>query len=132
MTRLAGQVAVAVLVLLAGAVVGCCVVLLHGYWWGLLLGIAATAALLVAVPGGWSLRLAFALGWVAVTLALLGERPEGDYLVRQDVNGYVLLGAGVGVLVGGVVGVRHHPEPPDPSEPPDPPATINGRDASTS
>lgn len=118
-----GRAAVAVLALLAGAVVGCCAVLLHSYWWGLLLAVAATASLLVVIPGGWWRRLPFALGWVAVAVLLSGERPEGDLLVTQTIQGYLLLATGVGVLLGGVVGLRRHP---------DPDASINGRDASTS
>jgi hypothetical protein len=105
----AARAAVAVLALVGGAVVGVCVVALHQYWWGLLVGVAATAALLVAVPGGWWRRLPFALGWFASAAALSVERPEGDFLVEQSVRGYALLGAGVGVLVAGVVGLRHHP-----------------------
>ncbi len=114
--------AVAVLALLAGAVVGCCVVFLHDYWWGLLLGLVTTVVLLVVLPGGWWRRLPFALGWSAVVLLLSGERPEGDVLVRSSVSGYVLLGTGVGVLLGGVVGLRHHGEE----------AGINGPDESSS
>jgi len=122
-TSLAARCAVAVLAFLGGAVIGCCAVFLHDYWWGLLLTVATTAALLVAIPGGWWRRLPFALGWVAVLLALTRERPEGDYLVAQTTSGYVLLGAGVGVLLAGVVGLRRHPEPD---------AGINGRDAPAS
>jgi hypothetical protein len=62
----------------------------------------------VVLPGGWWRRLPFALGWVVVVLLLSGERPEGDVLVQSDVSGYVLLGTGVGVLLGGVIGLRHH------------------------
>lgn len=114
---------VAVLALLAGGLLGLCVLLLHGYWWGLLLGIGATAAWLAAVPGGWWLRFPFAVGWDAAVLLLSLERPEGDYLVASDASGYVLLGSGVVVLLGGIVGLRHHPAP----EP-----TINAGDAPTS
>ncbi|MDZ5621804.1 hypothetical protein SFC88_13240 [Nocardioides sp. HM23] len=107
--------AVAVLALAGGAVVGVCVVALHAYWWGLLVGFLTTVALLVAIPGGWWRRLPFALGWSAAVVVLTVQRPEGDYLVEQSANGYLLLGAGVGVLLGGVVGLRHHaaPEPRD-------------------
>lgn len=119
----AARVAVAVLALAGGSVVGVCVVALHGYWWGLLLGVATTVALLVAIPGGWWRRLPFALGWFALALLLSVERPEGDVLVESSVNGYLLLGTGVGVLLGGIVGLRHHA---------DPEAAINGSAASTS
>lgn len=118
----AAQVAVAVLVLAGGAVVGCAAVGLHQYWWGLVLAVAATGAVLVAVPGGWWRRLPFALGWVAAVLVLAGERPEGDFLVTTSVKGYLLLGAGVGVLLGGIVGLRRHPAD----------LAINGRGPSTS
>ncbi len=119
----AGRAGVAVAALLGGAVVGGCAVALHGYWWGLALGIATTVALLVAIPGGWWRRLPFALGWFAAVLVLAVERPEGDYLVEQTVEGYLLLGAGVGVLLGGLVGLRR-PAPAD--------AAINGSGVSTS
>jgi len=120
---IAGRAAVAVLALLAGGVVGACVLLLHGYWWGLLLGIATTAAWLVATPGGWWLRFPFAVGWDAAVLALSVERSEGDYLVASDTRGYLLLGTGVAVLIGGIIGVRRHPAPE---------ATINAGDAPSS
>jgi len=122
-TSLAARCAVAVLAFLGGAVIGCCAVFLHGYWWGLLLAVSTTAALLVTIPGGWWRRLPFALGWVAVLFALAAERPEGDYLVAQTTSGYLLLGSGVGVLLAGVVGLRRHPEPD---------GGINGRDAPAS
>lgn len=120
---LPARAAVAVLALLLGAAVGCAAVVLHRYWWGLVLGVLATAALLAAVPGGWWRRLPLALGWVVVVLLLAGERPEGDVLVGRTASGYLLLGAGVGVLLAAVVGLRHHP---------DPEARINVRDASSS
>ena len=117
------RAATAVLALAGGAVVGVSAVGLHGYWWGPLLGIAATAALTVAIPGGWWRRLPFAIGWFAAALVLAVERPEGDYLVEATASGYLLLGAGVGVLLGGVVGLRQRAAPE---------AAINGPDVSTS
>ncbi len=107
----AARAAVAVLALLGGAVVGVCAVVLHTYWWGFLLGLAATAALLVAIPGGWWRRLPFAVGWFAAAAVLSVERSEGDYLVQSSAKGYLLLGASVVVLLGGIVGLRHHPSP---------------------
>ena len=91
--------------LLLGVGVSVCTVLVHGYPWGLVLGLAATAATLVALPGGWWARLPFALGWVAVLVVLTPQRPEGDYLVAGDAGGYVLLAGGAGVLAGGMVGL---------------------------
>lgn len=102
---------VAVLLLLLGAAVGVASVLLHARWWGMAAGLGATAAWLVALPGGWWLRPPFALGWVGAVLVLAPERPEGDYLVAGDAAGWVLLGAGVVVLMAGVLGVRRRPDP---------------------
>lgn len=91
--------AVAVGLLLGGAVVGLAAVALHTIWWGLLLGAAATAATLYALPPGWWLRASFGVGWAATVGFLSVPRPEGDYLISADANGYLLLGLGVVVLV---------------------------------
>ena len=93
------------LFLLLGAWVSLCVVLLHDYWWGLALGLSATVATLVALPGGWWARLPFALGWAALLVVTAPERPEGDYLVSGDRNGYLLLGAGIAVFGAGFTGL---------------------------
>jgi len=89
-----------------GAVVGLSSVALHRYGWGLGLGIAATAATLVALPGGWWRRLPFAVGWTAVLGVATVQRPEGDYVIAGDAPGYLLLATGVAVLVSGFVGLR--------------------------
>lgn len=91
--------------LVLGAGVAVCTVLLHGYAWGLVLGLAATAASLVALPGGWWARLPFAAGWVAALGVLTLERSEGDYLVAGDGSGYALLAGGAVVLGVGFVGL---------------------------
>ena len=91
---------------LLGMVVSACTVLLHGYWWGMLLGLVTTAATMVALPGGWWARLPFAAGWAAVLTAVTPERPEGDFLVAGDVAGYGLLAAGIVVFAAGFVGLR--------------------------
>ncbi|HWJ11682.1 MAG TPA: DUF6113 family protein [Nocardioides sp.] len=101
----------AALCLLGGAAVSTCVVLLHGYVWGLLLGVVTTAALLVALPPArWS-RPAFAVGWVVVLWQATTERPEGDYLVSSNASGYALLVAGMVVLVAGLVGLVRRQRP---------------------
>ena len=92
--------------LVLGFGVALCTVLLHGYAWGLALGLAATAATLVALPGGWWARLPFALGWTALLAVVTPQRPEGDYLVAADAKGYALLVAGIVVLAAGFVGIR--------------------------
>ena len=103
--------------LLGGAAVALCAVLLHDYLWGLLLGIVTTLACLVALPGGWWARLPFALGWVVVLWLATTERPEGDYLVSADTDGYALLVSGIGVLAGGFVGLVRRRAAPEDSDP---------------
>lgn len=95
--------------LLLGANVSACTVLLHDYWWGLALGLATTAAVLVALPGGWWSRLPAALGWVAILAVAVPERTEGDLLISGDASGYLLLAAGVAVFVSGFVGLVRRP-----------------------
>lgn len=95
----------AVACLVLGVGVGVSAVAVHEYPWGLVLGLAATAATLVALPGGWWARLPFALGWVAVLAVVTPERAEGDFLVRSNVDGYLLLGAGVVVFGAGFLGL---------------------------
>lgn len=99
--------------LVVGAAVGLCAVLLHDLWWGLLLGVVTTTALLVALPPAWWGRLAFALGWVVVLWRATTERAEGDYLVSADVSGYALLGFGLLVLTSGIAGLRRRAAPVD-------------------
>lgn len=110
------RVPLAVLCLLGGLAVSTCTVLLHGYPWGLVLGVATTAAVMVALPPGWWSRLAFAIGWVTVLWRATTQRPEGDYLVSSNPSGYALLVAGMVVLGGGFVGlVRRDVAGPDPA-----------------
>lgn len=103
---LAVRLPAALVLALLGAAASIAAILLHTRWWGLVLGLAAAAASLVALPGAWWARLAFALGWVGALAAFAGQRPEGDYLVAADRSGYLLLAAGLAVLVAGVVGLR--------------------------
>jgi hypothetical protein len=88
-----------------GAAVGLGTVVLHRYAWGMGLGIAATVATLVALPGGWWRRLPFALGWTAILGVATVQRPEGDYVIASDASGYLLLATGAVVLGSGFVGL---------------------------
>jgi hypothetical protein len=83
----------AVGLLLAGAVTGVATIALHDLVWGLVLALAATGAAVAALPAGWWARLAFVVGWDGIVGWLSFPRPEGDYLVSQDVQGYAVLGA---------------------------------------
>jgi len=85
--------------LLAGALTGIATIALHQLSWGLVLAFAATCATAAALPPGWWSRLAFVVGWGAMVGWLTLPRPEGDYLVGQDVPGYAVLGFGLLLLV---------------------------------
>jgi peptidoglycan/LPS O-acetylase OafA/YrhL len=89
---------VALALLLGGAVVGVAAVALHTIWWGLLLGGLATAATVYALPAGWWLRAPFGVGWAGLVAYLSVPRPEGDYVISSDANGYLLLGLALVVL----------------------------------
>ena len=91
--------------LVLGAVVGIACVGVHNTWWGLPLALVTTAASAYALPGGWTGRAPFALGWAVVVAALALPRPEGDFLIAGDLNGYVLLGFGLALLVASLVTV---------------------------
>jgi len=100
------RVGLAVLLVLLGAVVGLAGVAIHGETPGLLLTVAGTAAAAVALPPGPRTRLPFALGWVALVGYATAPRPEGDYVVAQNVAGYALLGLGLLLLLHAVVTLR--------------------------
>lgn len=104
-------VAVAAASLVGGAVVGTFAVAVHGWTWGLVLALAATAATLVALPPGWA-RLPFALGWTAAVGFLSIARAEGDFLVAQDTRGVLLVVSAPAVIVAGFVGLLNRKAPP--------------------
>lgn len=95
------RAAIAVALLLCGAVTGLATVAVHGRPWGLALGLAATLATTLALPRGWSTRFAFVVGWAGFVVYAAQTRPEGDYVIAADPAGYTLLVAAfVLVLVG--------------------------------
>jgi hypothetical protein len=96
------KVLAAVGLLGVGAVTGVATVALHDLVWGFLLGVTATVATLVALPPGWWSRMAFAVGWVGLVGWLTVPRPEGDYLISQDWQGYGVLGLALVMLVAAV------------------------------
>jgi hypothetical protein len=98
--------AAAVLLLLVGAATGLAAVAVHDIWWGLLLAVATTVAVMLAVGPGWLTRLPFTLGWVALVVWVTPRRPEGDYVVSSDVPGYLLLGFGWFVLLFALLTLR--------------------------
>lgn len=100
--------------LLLGLVVGLAALAVHrsAVPAGLLLGVATS----LAVPW-WLLRsrwprtgATYVAGWLAVLLLAVAGRPEGDYVVAADLEGYVLLGTGFALVAMGIVslaGGRH-------------------------
>jgi hypothetical protein len=104
---------------LLGVVVGLAAVVTHGRTVGLVLGIVATAAVAVALPGGWTWRFAFTAGWVLFLGYALLPRSGGGYLVSSDTRGYVVLVGGLLLLLVGIVTVR----PLRPTSPSPPPST---------
>ena len=81
----------ALALLVVGAGGGLAAALVHGSWWGLLLGLAAAALATGALPAG-GMRFAFMLGWFGAIASAVLPRPEGDYLVPATNGGYGLLG----------------------------------------
>jgi CDP-diglyceride synthetase len=92
------DVRLAPLSLLAGVAVAVGTVAVHQWWWGLLLGAAATLVLELVTPAGWATRLPLALGFDAAVVLLAVPRGEGDYLVASTRSGYGVLGLALLVL----------------------------------
>jgi hypothetical protein len=103
---------VAVGLLLAGAVTGLTAVAVHELVWGFVLALVATAVAVFALPAGWWTRLAFVVGWVVMVGWLTVPRPEGDYLVSQDWQGYGVLAFGMVLLVAGLATLPRPGGPP--------------------
>src|SRR5690606_22434208 len=93
------KVAVALWLVALGVAMGLASTALHQRWWGLPLAVAAVLATLVALPPRWWTRPGLALGWVGIVGLLSAPRGEGDYVVGNDAEGYLLLGTAFLVLV---------------------------------
>ena len=91
MTRGVARCLLAVGLLGVGAMSGIAAVAVHGRWWGLALAATAVLVTLVALGPGWSTRLPFAIGFVGVVVLLALNRPEGDFVLAADVEGYLVL-----------------------------------------
>jgi uncharacterized protein DUF6113 len=102
--------------LLLGGVVALAALMVHrsAFPWGLLLALVTS----VALP--WRLLCSrlprtgttYAVGWLVVFgVALLG-RPEGDFVLAGDLEGYALIAGSLAVLTLGVAALpgrrRHH------------------------
>ncbi|CAN5228919.1 hypothetical protein BH09ACT12_BH09ACT12_04410 [soil metagenome] len=100
------RVPLALLALVAGVVVGTASTVVHGLRVGLVLALVATLATVAALPPGWWSRLPFGVGWLLVVFYFSNPRPEGDYLVASNVDGYLLLGTGMAIVAFGIVTLR--------------------------
>lgn len=84
--------------LLAGVALAVATVAVYQRWWGLLIAVAATLAVMWVTPAGWTTRLPLALGFVGAIGLLTIPRPEGDYLISATGAGYAVLGLALVVL----------------------------------
>jgi hypothetical protein len=84
--------------LLAGIALAVGTVAVHQWWWGLLLGAAATLLVEVATPAGWATRLPLALTFDLTVGLVAVPKGEGDYLVAATGPGYAVLGVALLVL----------------------------------
>jgi len=96
------RVLVAIALLLLGVVTGIAAVFVHTLTWALARRLVATAVTTYALPPGWWTRLPFVLGFVGTVGWLTVPRPEGDYLISQNWQGYTLLGFTMVLLVTGI------------------------------
>jgi hypothetical protein len=96
---------------LLGLAVGVAAVFLHRSTAGLVLGLGTTVLTMRALRH-WAppAVIGYAVGWLAVLLAALGGRAEGDLAVATDTVGWVLVGGGLVVLVTAILWARPHRE----------------------
>jgi|GEM_PF-1809273 len=104
--RLSLSLSLALVLLVGGAAVGTAATLVHGLGVGMALTLVATLATVLALPPGWWSRLPFSLGWLLVVFYFSNPRPEGDYLVAGDTEGYVLLALGMVTVFFSIVTLR--------------------------
>ena len=99
----ARRLPVAAALLLVGAATAVATIALHDWWRGLGFGAVVTLLVGYALPPGWWSRLPYAAGWDATVGWLTFPRPEGDYVISADAQGYAVLGLGLLLLAGCVV-----------------------------
>ena len=103
MSRLTAHVAGLVL----GGVVGLGALMVYraAFPWGLLLALVTSLAVLWRLLYSRAPRIgtSYAVGWLVVFGLALRGRPEGDYLLAGDLEGYALVVGALAVLASGVV-----------------------------
>lgn len=71
---------------------------------GLVLAIGTTFATAWWLRGTVGRTMAlYVAGWLAVLVAAVVGRPEGDYVIANDVRGWGMIAAGLGLVVVGLV-----------------------------
>jgi uncharacterized membrane protein YccC len=90
----------ALLTLVGGMIVGLSLVAVHSWWVMLALGAVAVVASMAALPVAWWSRPPFAVGFTTMVGLGMVPRPEGDYLISADAQGYSLLAATLVLLIG--------------------------------
>jgi hypothetical protein len=92
-----------------GAAVALAAVLVHRsvFPLGLLLALATTFAVPWWLLGSARPRTAasYVVGWLAELGLVIDGRPEGDYALAGDLEGYTMLGGGFLLLVVGIVSI---------------------------
>ena len=103
------------LALVIGFAAGVAAIAVHHTFPGLLLGVG-TALVVIWTLRMWAPRAgtAFAIGWLVPLLFGVAGRPEGDFLVASDLQGWLLVVSGFVVLVAGLVWGRPPPPPRGP------------------
>ena len=102
--------------LLLGLLVGVAAVAVHPWWWGVLLAVAASSAMLLALPRGAS-RIAYAAAWAIVIALAATPRPTGGYAIAGDLEGYLLISWAVLMIVVATATVARVTSRPDRARP---------------
>ncbi len=103
---------IAPMTLMAGLAAGVATVAVHQRWWWLALAVAATMAMLLAAPPGLWTRVPFAVGYAGMIGLASVPRPEGDYLLGSNAEGYTVLGLALGVVVAALATLRRPGQSP--------------------
>ena len=99
--------------LMAGLAAGIGTVAVHSNGWGwLTLAVATTVAMLVAAPPGLWTRVPFGVGYAGMVGLASIPRPEGDYLLGSNLEGYAVLGTALVVLVVAIATLRRPGQSP--------------------
>jgi hypothetical protein len=94
--------------LVVGVLTGTALALLHTGWAWLVVGVLAAAATLRWLPANGP-RVAFAVGWCLPVARGVLTRPEGDYLVASNAQGWSLVALSLAVLLAALATLRLRP-----------------------